>query len=232
MSRKLTLLLALCLLPLFAFAQEDALKKTLEDRFKIPVESVTPAGYGGLYEVFAGGQIIYVDKNLSFILAGPLLDGKTMENITQKRLEKLTAIDFDQLPLEHAIKQVRGNGKRKMATFEDPNCGYCKKLARDTKNLTDVTIYIFLLPILSEDSNKKSRQIGCAEDRVKAWNDWIVDGKAPQGKRDCDTTAIDANRALANRINVMATPTLFFADGSRVSGAMPLPAIEERLGKK
>jgi thiol:disulfide interchange protein DsbC len=231
MSKKLTLLFALCLVPLFAFAQESTIKKALEDRFKIPVESVKPAGYGGLYEVFAGGQIIYVDKKMSFILAGSLLDGKTMENVTQRRLEKLTAIDFDKLPLQNAIKQVRGNGKRKMATFEDPNCGYCKKLGQDMKGIDNVTVYTFLIPILSADSGEKSKQVWCAKDRAKVWNDWIVDGKRPEGGTNCDTSAIEANEALARRLNVMATPTLFFADGTRVSGALPREAIEERLGK-
>jgi thiol:disulfide interchange protein DsbC len=152
-----------------------------------------------------------------------------MKNTTEERMRKLTAIKFSELPLERAIKQVRGNGKRVMATFEDPNCGYCKRLAKDLLKLENATVYTFLLPILSEDSLKKSRQIWCSSDRAKAWNDWMVDGKTPAGKEDCDTSAVDKNREFASKLKITGTPTIFFADGERVPGAMPIDRIEQKL---
>jgi thiol:disulfide interchange protein DsbC len=195
------------------------------------VESVTKSGYMGLYEVYADGQLLYTDEKMTtIIVGGQLIDAKTMKNVTDERMKKLTAIKFSELPLERAIKQVRGDGRRIMATFEDPNCGYCKRLAKDLLKLENVTVYTFLYPILSEDSVRKSKQIWCSADRAKAWNDWMVDGKAPAGREDCDTSAVTKNQEFGRKLNISGTPTMFFADGERVPGAMPLPRIEQKLG--
>ena len=195
------------------------------------MESVTKSGYMGLYEVYADGQLLYTDEKMTtIIVGGQLIDAKTMKNVTDERMKKLTAIKFSELPLERAIKQVRGDGRRIMATFEDPNCGYCKRLAKDLLKLENVTVYTFLYPILSEDSVRKSKQIWCSADRAKAWNDWMVDGKAPAGREDCDTSAVTKNQEFGRKLNISGTPTMFFADGERVPGAMPLPRIEQKLG--
>lgn len=226
-------LLALALA--FAFvvavqADEAEVRKAMEAKLGAKVESVTKSGYLGLYEVYLEGNIFYTDEKMTaFIAGGQLIDAKTMKNTTEERMRKLTAIKFGELPFDRAIKQVRGNGKRVLATFEDPNCGYCKRLAKDLQRLENVTVYTFLLPILSEDSLKKSRQIWCASDRAKSWNDWMVEGKAPSGKEDCNTTAIEKNREFGRKLNITGTPTMFFADGERVPGAMPLERIEQKL---
>ena len=211
-------------------ADEAEVRKAMEAKLGAKVESVTKSGYLGLYEVYMEGNIFYTDEKMTaFIAGGQLIDAKTMKNTTEERMRKLTAIKFSELPLERAIKQVRGSGKRVMATFEDPNCGYCKRLAKDLLKLDNVTVYTFLLPILSEDSLKKSRQIWCASDRSKSWNDWMVEGKSPTGKDDCDTSAVEKNREFASKLKITGTPTIFFADGERVPGAMPLDRIEQKL---
>jgi thiol:disulfide interchange protein DsbC len=211
-------------------ADEAEVRKAMEAKLGAKVESVSKSGYLGLYEVYMEGNIFYTDEKMTaFIAGGQLIDAKTMKNTTEERMRKLTAIKFSELPLERAIKQVRGSGKRVMATFEDPNCGYCKRLAKDLLKLDNVTVYTFLLPILSEDSLKKSRQIWCASDRSKSWNDWMVEGKAPTGKEDCDTSAVDKNREFASKLKITGTPTIFFVDGERVPGAMPLDRIELKL---
>ena len=228
-------LLPLALVPLFiatANADEAEIKKAMEAKLGAKVESVTKSGYLGLYEIYADGNILYTDEKMTaFIAGGQLIDGKTMKNVTEERMRKLTAIKFAELPLDRAIKQVRGDGKRVLATFEDPNCGYCKRLAKDLQKLDNVTIYTFLLPILSEDSLKKSKQIWCAADRAKAWNDWMVEGRAPAGKDDCDTSAVTKNQEFGRRLGINGTPTIFFADGERVPGAVPLPKIEQKLSQ-
>ena len=218
---------ALCL-P--AFADEASVKKALETKLGAKVTSVTKSPYLGLYEGYAEGQILYTDEKQSVIIAGgSLIDGKTMRNHTAERMQKLTAIKFNELPFEYAVKQVRGDGKRVMASFEDPNCGYCKKLAKDIAKLDNVTIYTFLLPILSPDSLEKSNQIWCSTDKAKTWNDWMQDGKAPSGKADCDTTAVQKTIELGRRLSINGTPTLFFADGERIHGAVPISQIEQKL---
>ena len=215
-----------------ASADEVDVKKAMEAKLGTKVESVTKSGYLGLYEVYADGNILYTDEKMTaFIAGGQLIDGKSLKNVTDERMRKLTAIKFSDLPLERAIKQVRGDGKRVLATFEDPNCGYCKRLAKDLQKLDNVTIYTFLLPILSEDSLKKSKQIWCSADRTKAWNDWMLEGRAPGGKDDCDTSAVTKNQEFGRRLNISGTPTIFFADGERVPGAIPLPKLEQKLSQ-
>lgn len=215
-----------------ANADEADIKKAMEAKLGAKVESVTKSGYLGLYEIYADGNILYTDEKMTaFIAGGQLIEGKTMKNVTEERMRKLTAIRFGDLPLDRAIKQVRGDGRRVLATFEDPNCGYCKRLAKDLQKLDNVTIYTFLYPILSEDSIRKSKQIWCAADRAKAWNDWMVEGRAPAGKEDCDTSAVVKNQEFGRRLNISGTPTIFFADGERIPGAMPLPKIEQKLSQ-
>lgn len=220
---------AALLLSFTANADEASVQKAIEAKLGGKVKSVTKSPYLNLYEVYADGQIFYTDEAITAILAGTLIDGQTMKNVTAERMQKLSAINFSDLPIELAVKQVRGNGKRVFASFEDPNCGYCKRLAKEMVKLDNVTIYTFLLPILSQDSLDKSKKIWCSTDKVKAWNDWMVSGKAPSGKGDCDTKAIAKVVELGQKLAISGTPTLFFTDGTRVPGAVPLSQIERKL---
>ena len=229
MLKKILSLAFATLFSLSALADEASVKKAIESKLGGKVASVTKSSYLNLYEVYAEGQIFYTDEKVTAILAGTLIDGKTMKNVTAERMQKLTAIKFSDLPLELAVKQVRGDGKRVLASFEDPNCGYCKRLAKDLVKLDNVTIYTFLYPILSPDSLEKSNQIWCSADKAKAWNDWMQDGKAPTGKGDCDVSAVQKTVELGRKLGVSGTPTIFFADGARVPGAVPLAQIEKRL---
>lgn len=224
--------LALAACALAAHADEASIRKAVESKFGGKVESINKIAQMGLYEVLVNGYILYSDEKATTFIAGNIIDAKTMKNLTEERMNKvITKQIFSEMP-ENAIKQVRGNGKRVLATFEDPNCGYCKRLHKDIQKMDNVTIYTFMLPLLSEDSLKKSRQIWCSADRVRAWNDWMIDNKAPTGKDDCDTKAINKNAEFAQRYRINGTPGLFFADGERVEGAMPLAALEEKLNSK
>lgn len=210
-------------------ADEAEIRKGMEAKLGAKVESVAKSGYLGLYEVYADGNIFYTDEKMSAIMVGAqLIDAKTMKNVTDERMKKLTAIKFGDLPLDRAIKQVRGDGKRVLATFEDPNCGYCKRLAKDIAKLENVTVYTFLYPILSEDSKTKSDNIWCAKDQGKAWTDWVVSGKEPAGS-SCDTGAIARNVELGQSLRISGTPTIFLADGSRIGGYVPRAELEKAL---
>lgn len=232
MLRKLSFFVLTLVFGSALFADEAEIKKGMEAKLGAKVVSVTKAGYLGLYEVYADGNIFYTDEKLTAILVGgQLIDARNMKNMTDDRMKKLTAIKFGELPLERAIKHVRGDGRRVLATFEDPNCGYCKRLAKDILKLDNVTVYTFLYPILSEDSVRKSKQIWCSADRAKVWNDWMVDGKAPSGRDDCDTTAVSKNQEFGRKLNISGTPTIFFADGERVPGAMSTDRIEQKLSQ-
>ena len=216
---------------LSTLADEASVKKIVEGKLGGSVSSVSRTPYLGLYELYVDGQIVYTDEKVSALVVGSLIDGKTMKNVTAERMQKLSAIKFSELPLALAVKQVRGDGKRVFATFEDPNCGYCKRLAKDLAKLDNVTIYTFLYPILSPDSLEKSNQIWCAPDRVRAWNEWMIEGKAPSGRSDCDTTAVRKTIETGRKLAINGTPTIFFADGERVPGAMPLAKIEKKLSQ-
>lgn len=193
------------------------------------VDSIRKSGVLGLYEVVVGGEISYMDEKGTYIIFGNIVDVKAKRDITRERAEKLAQIKFSDLPLDMAIKQVKGNGKRLIATFEDPNCGYCKKLAKEMVGVNDVTIYTFLMPILAPDSVEKSQNIWCAADRVKAWNDWMVNGITPAAAK-CDNP-VQKSLAFGQKLKINGTPTIFFADGSRAPGYMPVAQLEQAMAR-
>lgn len=214
-----------------ASAQEAAIRKNLAERLpdfsKIDEVSTTPMN--GLYEIrINGSDIFYTDAEGNFLLQGQLLDTRGKRNLTEERITKLSAIDFEALPFKDAFTVVRGNGKRKMAVFEDPNCTYCKRLERDLEKVNDVTIYLFLFPILGQDSVEKSINIWCARDKGKAWLNWMI-REQPAAKTSCDSAALGRNVAFGKRHKITGTPTVFFADGSRVPGAISTQQIEKSL---
>ena len=213
-----------------AQAQEAAIRKNLTERLpNIPkIDEVSKTPMNGLYEVRMGSDIMYSDAEGNFLIQGNLIDVRQKRNLTEERVDKLSAVPFDQLPLKNAFTQVRGNGKRKLVVFADPNCGYCKRFEKDLQKLDNVTIQHVLYPILGEDSKTKSKNIWCAKDRAKAWNDWMINGMTPAAA-SCDTAPIEANVDFGKKNRITGTPTLFFADGTRVVGAVPLAQIESQL---
>lgn len=186
-------------------------------------------GPAGLYEVLVRGELYYVDPAVTVVIMGRMFDSRTREDLTQKRLDTALRIDFKSLPFDQAIKTVRGNGSRTMVTFEDPNCPYCKRLWQNMQQLNNVTIYSFLYPILSPDSQEKSKAIWCAKDRAAAWDNYMVQGKAPAAAAPDCKTPLEQNLALGREFGINGTPTIVFADGSRGAGAMTVEAIEQKL---
>ena len=225
-----TLLALLATLSLGAMAQEAAIRKNLAERLpNLPkIDEISKTPMPGLYEVRMGSDIMYSDAEGNFLIQGALIDTRLKRNLTEERTEKLLAIPFEQLPLKNAFIQVRGNGKRKLVVFADPNCGYCKRFEKDLQKLSDVTILHVLYPILGEDSKTKSKNIWCAKDKAKVWNDWMINGTVPPAGK-CDTAALDANVEFGKKNRITGTPTLFFADGSRVPGAVPIAQVEKLL---
>jgi thiol:disulfide interchange protein DsbC len=202
------------------------LQKQLGERAQISAVRSTPVP--GLYEVAIGNDVVYTDATARYLVQGELIDLKTGANLTEQRSHDLNRIKWSDLPLNDAIKVVRGKGTRQIAVFADPNCGFCKKLEKSFQQLDNVTIYTFLVPLLSADSATKSKQIWCAADRNKAWNAWMLENQAPTGSGDCGTP-LDRNTSLAKKLGVTGTPAMFFVDGSRIAGAVPLAHIEKKL---
>jgi len=221
-------LLALSLIP--AFAQEAAIRKNLAEKMPAfsKIDEVIKTPMNGLYEVRVGFDIFYTDEQGNFLIEGHLLDVKNRRNLTEERVEKLTAINFDMLPMDGAIKTVRGDGKRKLAIFEDPNCSYCKQFERDLTKVDNVTIYLFLYPMLGPDSYLKSRNIWCAKDKAKAWNDWMLRDRTP-ATTECDIAPLKRNREFGQKYNITSTPTLLLTNGKRAPGAVNAQEVEKML---
>lgn len=211
---------------------EAAIRKNLAERIPAftQIDEIRATPMPGLYEVRIGHELLYSDAQGNYLIQGTLLDTRARKNLTEERIDELTAIAFKDLQLEHAFTIVRGDGKRQLAVFEDPNCPYCKRFERDLEQIDNITIHTFLIPILGPDSTEKSRRIWCSADRGKAWDDWMLrDVAPPEGAASCDTAALDANLAFARKHNITGTPTLVFADGRRVPGAINAQQIAQML---
>lgn len=223
--------LLVSLLACTANADEASIKKTLLEKFPgADIASITKTPYSGLYEVLIDGQVVYADENADYLFVGSVVDTKTRKNLTNERLEKLNAIKFDSLPFADAIKTVKGNGKRKLAIFSDPDCPFCKKLEQELTKVSNVTIYTFLYPIVSlhPDSAANAKAIWCAPDRNKAWDDAMLRGVMPKNNGNCKNP-VASNIALGNKYRVTGTPTLIFANGQRLPGMVPADKVNELL---
>ena len=227
--------LALVVSAAVAFGQDAVIRKNLSERLpNLPkIDEITKTAMPGLFEVRVGGtDIFYTDAEGNFFIQGNLIDTKNKRNLTEDRVAKLTEIDFDTLPLKDAFTVVRGNGKRKLAVFEDPNCGYCKRFETDLQNVNNVTVYMFLYPILGQASTERSKSIWCAKDRAKAWTDWMVKNTdTPAAGAACDATALARNVEFGKKHKITGTPTLIFADGNRVPGAIAAAQVEKFLAE-
>ena len=192
------------------------------------VRSVTASPVSGLYEVLVGNEIFYTDTSGKYLIQGEIIELASGKNLTELRQADLNRIKWADLTQANAIKIVRGNGSRQLAVFSDPNCGYCKRLEKSLLQLDNVTIYTYLIPILSPDSAQKSKQIWCSSDPYKSYTDWMINGITPSGKSDCNTP-LDKNMAFAKTYGITGTPTLFFTDGSRFPGAVQITDIEKKF---
>lgn len=210
---------------------EAQLRKALAERLGgVKIDSITKTQYADLYEVRVGGEIRYTDKTGSILVVGHIFDLKTSQDLTQARIDDINKIKFDDLPKELALKAVKGNGKRVIAIFEDPNCGYCKRFRQQTlANVDNVTVYTFLYNILSPDSFTKSQNIWCSADRNKAWDEWMLQGKAAAVAPSGCTAPNDKVLALGQKLNINGTPAIFFADGSRIAGAVDQRTLEAKF---
>ncbi|RFC34112.1 MAG: thiol:disulfide interchange protein DsbC [Candidatus Nitrotoga sp. LAW] len=214
----------------FSYAHADAtkVKNILQKNYPQlgKIEKTNKANILGLYEVVAQGQLFYTDEKAQYLISGNIIDLKTMRNLTEERSHKLFAIDFNSLPFDLAIKKVKGNGQRRMAYFSDPNCGFCKKLENELKNVDNVTLYLFMLSIF-QGSDKKVQGVWCSKDQVKAWDNLMLNNvQPPVGTCDTPTAKL---MELSQKLNINGTPALIFADGVLVPGFRPAAELEKSL---
>jgi len=212
-------------------AQEEAVKKSIEPRMgkNVKIDSVTKTPYGGLFEIRVGTDIFYTDANADYLFIGKVVDMHSYKDMTAERVDQINRIKFADLPFDSAVKLVKGNGKRVIAVFEDPNCTYCKKFREHLKDMDNITVYTFMLNILADDSAAKSANIWCSPDRDKAWDEWMLNGKMPAAAPASCKTPNDKILALGQKLKILGTPTIFFADGTRTASALDAKALETKL---
>jgi len=227
---------ALALLSNAALAQEPQaqvqIRKNIKERLPTfpKIDQISKTPFNQLFEIRVGKDLFYTDAEGNYLIQGDLLDTKSKSNLTQARLDELNVVDFASLPLKDAIVWKQGSGARKIAVFTDPNCGYCKRLEKDLRNIKDVTIYSFIIPILGPDSVVKSRNAWCAKDAGKTWVDWMIENKPlPAAAAGCDSSAIERNLALAKKHSISATPASVFESGKLSLGAVDSGELERLL---
>ena len=227
--RLLVVFLAALSLP--ALANEAAIRKAFAERMpNAPkIDEIRPSPMPGVWEVRIGNELRYTDAGANFLIEGELFDLKARKNLTEERVAQLNRIDFAGLPFKDAVVWKNGSGKRRIAVFADPNCGYCKRFEKGLQELKDVTVYTFLYPILGGDSPEKSKAIWCAKDNTKAWRDWMIKGTPVLGSPACDTSVLQRNVALGHKYKITGTPGLVFEDGRKLAGAMGNEALEKQM---
>jgi thiol:disulfide interchange protein DsbC len=185
----------------------------------------------GVFEVAMGANLAYVDETGQFFLFGHLYDMKAQRDLTAERKDTLARIDFAALPLADALKEIRGSGERTLAIFSDPDCPYCRRLEAEIRDLTDVTLYTFLMPIASlhPEARAKAVAVWCAHDRIAAWHA-LMWRDVPPAANDCPHP-VDRNVALGARLGISGTPTLVAADGRVLPGAASRTQIEAWLAR-
>ncbi|MCA3242632.1 MAG: DsbC family protein [Rubrivivax sp.] len=216
-----------------AAANEAAIRKALSERYpQLKIDEVRRSPVAGIWEVrYDGVDILYSDATGDHIfVSGALVETRTRTDLTEQRVEKLLAVAWDRLPLKDGITIRQGTGARKLAVFVDPNCGYCRRFERDLATVKDVTVHVFLIPILGPDSVAKSRDIWCARDPAVAWRRYMLEGVQPsKAAASCNVDALDRNLAFSRTHRINGTPAVFFEDGTRRPGAIPAEQIEASL---
>ncbi|MDO4878307.1 MAG: DsbC family protein [Neisseria sp.] len=206
------------------------LEKTYAEQ-ELKVQAVYPTPVSGLYEVvLSGKQVIYTDAKADYMIVGDLIDINNRKSLTDERSADLSKVDFDSLPLDMAIKEVRGNGKRVIVVFSDPDCPFCKRLEHEFAKMTDITIYNFMMPLASlhPDAARKAEQIWCQPDRTAAWTTWMREGKMPPPAAACDNPVAETT-SLGEQMGFQGTPALVFPNGKTQSGFSPLPQLEQLI---
>jgi thiol:disulfide interchange protein DsbC len=211
--------------------QEAAIRKALAQRMPgVKLDEVRASPIPGLFEIRIGHDIRYTDAEGKYLVEGEIYDLAAKRNLTEERVNKLSAIDFASLPLKDAVVWKTGTGARKIAVFSDPNCGYCKRFERELSNVKDLTVYTFLIPILGGDSPEKSNAIWCAKDPTAAYRNWMLDGVAPPKLLGvCTSSPVERNLELSRKHRVNGTPAIVFEDGTRIPGMMNAQQLERQL---
>ena len=209
-----------------SLANVDTVKSNLSKQHpKLNIENIQATDMKGIYSGSMDGQVVYLGEDAQHILVGSMYRLSDQKNLTQDLVLKQNSIDWKKLPLQDAVKSVRGNGKRQIAIFSDPNCPYCKQLETELNKLNDVTIYTFIYPIKNQ-SIAVSKQVFCEKAPALAWSNLISKGIQPSSKKAC-ANPVDRNLSLGKSLGLNGTPAIIFSNGFKVMGSHPAQEIEK-----
>ena len=215
-----------------AFGNEATIRKVLEPKLGGAKIEGVERGPLGLWEVRFRGEdgvhILYTDAAATHIIVGKIYETKADKDLTEARLRKFNAIKFESLPLAQAVKVQRGNGKRVLVMFSDPYCPYCKQFEQTLQQIDNITIYVFMFPVIKPDLADHSKAVWCSADKSKAWLDLALRGKPPAGSISCENP-VEKNLELGHKLGVNSTPTLYLANGERIAGAMSPADLRQML---
>jgi thiol:disulfide interchange protein DsbC len=219
-----------------ALANEAQIRRALEPKLRgAKVEGVQPAPISGLYEVRVrspegGLEIIYADPSGNLVIQGSILDLGNGRDLTAERMRKLTTIDFSRLPLDLAVKVQRGSGRRVLAMFSDPYCPACRQFERALAQIDNVTVYVFMYPVIRPENADHSRAVWCSPDRAKAWLELAAAPrpKVPEAGPACENP-VDKVLTLGRSLGVNSTPTLILTNGERLTGGLAAADLRELL---
>ena len=215
-------------------AEAQTITQKLEQAYasqNLKVQAIHPSPIAGLYEVVVSGkQVIYTDAQANYMLVGDLIDINQRKSLTDERSTELNKVDFASLPLEMAIKEVRGNGKLTVVVFSDPDCPFCKRLEQEFAKMTNITIYNFMMPIASlhPQAAQKAEQIWCQPNRTTAWTQWMRHNQLPPTVAACDNPVAETT-SLGEQLGFNGTPALIFPNGKTHAGYAPMPQLQELI---
>ena len=228
-----TLFVAALLFAGAAAANEAAIRKALEPKLGgARIEGVQPAPVAGLWEVRvrtdSGVQLLYTDAAGAYLIEGTIHDLRSDRNLTEERLRRLNAIKFESLPLDQAVKIQRGSGRRVMVMFSDPYCPYCQQFEQTLQKIDDITVYVFMYPVIRPQNADHSKAVWCSPDRAKAWLDLALLHKRPAAAASCDNP-VEKNLELGRSLRINSTPTLILVNGERIAGGLPMADLHDML---
>ncbi|WP_420830718.1 DsbC family protein [Acinetobacter towneri] len=200
-------------------------KNVKQQHPQLKLDNIQATEMKGIYSASMDGQVVYLNEDAQHILAGSMIRLKDQHNLTKDLLIQQNSVDWKKLPLQDAIKSVRGTGKRQIAIFSDPNCPYCKQLEAELKKLDNITIYTFILPLKAQ-SVAPSKHVYCEKNPALAWENLITKAQLPTSQSSC-ANPVERNIVLAHRLGVNGTPAIIFLNGFKVMGAYPAAQIEQ-----
>jgi thiol:disulfide interchange protein DsbC len=177
--------------------------------------------------------LLYLDSSKKYFIQGAIIDLKTKANLTQERVSELTKVDTATIPLDDALVMGDKGAKYKVIIFTDPDCPYCEKLHQEIKKVVakrqDIAFFIKMYPLpMHKGAYEKAKAIVC-EKSMALLDDAFAKKTLPEAK--CDSTAVDDNLKLAEKLGIRGTPAIIMPNGIIIPGFKDADSLIELIEK-